>query len=708
MMIENYRNIPSELIDGLWCCWLKQERETGKIAKVPYNARNKQKADTSDIGTFAPYQEALAAVAGYDGLGILISGEVCAIDIDHCIDDYGNQSDMAQFIIKEIDSYTEISPSGKGIRIFFQVPLDFEYNKEKYYINNSNIGLEIYIAGVTNKYVTVTGNMLGNKTFKAISTAQLLEVMDRYMLRNQLEDDKSAYIQSQKPNENLSNTFGKDYLKTGLEKDMKLIQLYQSDSNLAEDPSESDFALCCKLAYWCNNEVHKIKEAFLNSPYGRSRLKYNFKKIMRDDYLINTIQKAISSGSATANGNDMMFLEKSKVNEVKEVVASGKTSLNFAIFQEFLLEQGIKIQDNLITGKIEISGIPIQFSRAKALNTLPTYIVDFFKAKKISCNKALIEDFIEYAADLQRYNPVEKMLTSGTWDGESRFPSIYEILGVHEELSKILIRKWFHQTVAMALNDETQHWGADGVLVLQGQQGVGKTRFFSIISLESAWFVEGASINVDNKDSIIKATGRWITELGELDSTLKREQEALKAFITATSDTIRSPYQRADVTRPRRTSFCATVNPDQYLRDETGSRRFWTVPVKHIDLKRLEGISKDWIIQLWLESYQQFLKGPQGFRLTKEENQKLLSTNSAHNKPLMFEEEIRDLLNLEEEDSSNWIWCTATEITDRLRTRVSAENFGKVFRKLQAEHPALQVLKKRSGKLYFLAIRKDY
>lgn len=397
---------------------------------------------------------------------------------------------------------------------------------------------------------------------------------------------------------------------------------------------------------------------------------------------------------------------KKRSTKNDDALKNFKPALSLEIFSDFLKEAGITIRNNLITNKIEVSGLPAPLSASSALITLPTFCRNRLKKTYSNCTKNDIEDFIFYIADVKRYNPVEDMLKSGKWDRQTRLSVIFEILNVNDSFSKMLITKWFHQTIAMALNNESKPWGADGVLVLQGAQGDGKTRFFSILSLESSWFVEGASINLDVKDTIIKATGRWITELGELDGTLKREQEALKAFITASSDTIRAPFQRSDVTRPRRTSFCGTVNPDHYLRDETGSRRFWTIPIKSIDLKRLEGLQKDWIIQLWLEVYQMFLKEQQGFRLTYEERQKLLNINSVFNKPLMYEQEIRDLLDYEDENAMHWDWLNSTAIISQVAVNITAEQFGKIFKKLQSENSKLQVTKNRAGKLYYLPLKK--
>lgn len=143
------------------------------------------------------------------------------------------------------------------------------------------------------------------------------------------------------------------------------------------------------------------------------------------------------------------------------------------------------------------------------------------------------------------------------------------------------------------MNDDDNPAGADGVLTLKGNQGIGKTSFFAVIALKADWFSEGVSINTDNKDTIIQATGSLIAELGELDSILKREQSAQKAFLTAARDMYQLPYARVAVRRPRRTSFCATVNPEEFLNDETGSCRFWTVHVGNIDVERLNSLSNN-------------------------------------------------------------------------------------------------------------------
>lgn len=172
----NFENIPNTLKETeLWCVWKRDER-----GKVPYNPVTGYKAKSNDPSTFSDFPTACGAYmsGGYNGLGIGIFNGISAIDIDHCITD-GNCSEMASDIIKQVGSYTEISPSGNGIRIIFTVD-KFSYNKELYYINNQNKGLEVYIAGATQKFVTVTGNKI-NENPVIDGTSKLSAILDKYM-----------------------------------------------------------------------------------------------------------------------------------------------------------------------------------------------------------------------------------------------------------------------------------------------------------------------------------------------------------------------------------------------------------------------------------------------------------------------------------------------------------------------------------------------
>lgn len=363
-----------------------------------------------------------------------------------------------------------------------------------------------------------------------------------------------------------------------------------------------------------------------------------------------------------------------------------KKRLSTPVVREALSDLGITVRYNLLLKELDVQGMPESCSRMNAAELLPVLLRDYLQAKKVTyTNINAITDSLKYIADENRFNPVEDYLTAGQWDGSDRLPELYRILGVSDPMELTLIRKWLIQCVALGLNTEEDPIGAEGVLVLQGPQGAAKTAFFRVLAPFPRWFVEGASIDMRDKDSLIRALGGWITELGELDGTLKREQMSLKAFITNTSDSIRAPYGRTAVRAPRRTSFCGTVNPGNYLRDETGARRFWTIHTPCIDKVALFQLPKAFTNQLWYQVYDLYLTNRNGFRLTETELATVLNRNRVHEVPLPYELEIRELLT-PDLPVEKWEWWSAAEVKKwLLREQGQARQIGRAMAKIAEE-----------------------
>lgn len=385
-----------------------------------------------------------------------------------------------------------------------------------------------------------------------------------------------------------------------------------------------------------------------------------------------------------------------------------KEPLTVEIVRLALRAFGIRIRRNQITGKAEIDGMPAQYSREEAVNTLPVFLLDKLRAVGVKgVNKAAVTDYLANLADEGRFNPVLDMLHGTAWDGVTRLPVLLRLLGLGEgSLHAALVRKWLIQTVALAHNETGRTQAAEGVLTMQGGQGIGKTMLFRRLALRDDWFAEGVSLDMKNKDDILRATGAWITELGELDSTLKREQSSLKAFITAKVDRVRAPYAREATDRPRRASFCATVNPDTFLRDETGDRRFWVVPAGGIDLDTLLDLPDVWFAQLWAEALCWWQAEPQGFRLSLEERQALDRANRPYREQLPCEEELRQLLDWEL-PPEEWGWFTASDL--RLRMfgcgNATAAQIGRVLAKLEREDDRVKRKTKDGYRRFWLPVK---
>lgn len=273
-------NIPKQLRNSaLWCCWKYVQREGAKKpTKIPFCPMSSEAAKSNDPATFGRFEQAVFAyeMGGYDGIGVGIFGDICAIDIDHCISDEGVISDMAEEIINTMNSYWEISPSGHGIRILFRAP-GLRYNKEKYYINNQKIGLEIYAAGYTNKYVTVTGNTTGGVGINDRSK-QLQTVLDRFMCREVPQNGTKRAV-STAPR--LKLCFSDELLlkKAKKAKNGKLFEKlmdgdysdYISVETGQPDQSAGDIALCNMLAFWTSNDAAQMDRIFRSSGLMREK-----------------------------------------------------------------------------------------------------------------------------------------------------------------------------------------------------------------------------------------------------------------------------------------------------------------------------------------------------------------------------------------------------------------------------------------------------
>lgn len=380
--------------------------------------------------------------------------------------------------------------------------------------------------------------------------------------------------------------------------------------------------------------------------------------------------------------------------------------LTTALVKQVLSLLGITTRLNVITNDAEITGAPHAWSHENAPNNLPTLIRDFCRRAGVSgVSKDAICDSLATINDEARFNPVLDMLYSAPWDGADRLPIVYAILGQTAAFPQTLIRKWLHQCVAMAHNDGTHPYGADGVLTLSGTQGLGKTSFFAWLAMEPSWFRESVTLDPKNKDEIIKALGVLISELGELEGTLGRDLPWLKGFLTQRTDIIRAPYARCATNRPRHTSFCATVNRGDFLVDPTGNRRFWTVPVTAINRDLMQQTDAAWMQQLWAQIYVLYIANPQGFRLTREEQALLEVVNGEHAAAMPWEEEVLGKLDFDL-PVERWTEVSAAQIADVIYPHPDCRRVGRVFAKLAQSDSRVEYRGRRNNaRIYLLPLR---
>lgn len=350
--------------------------------------------------------------------------------------------------------------------------------------------------------------------------------------------------------------------------------------------------------------------------------------------------------------------------------------------EHILKSCGVTYRYNVIGKKSQlfIPGLPR--SPDNADNVAITHVISLGILNGLSPGQ--IPAFVEALCDKHQYNPAADWITSKPWDGKNRFREFSETLTERRDfptqLKLVLMSKWLRSAVAAVLMPHG--FRARGVLTLQGPQSIGKTAW--VASLVPDPILKDGLIKLDhhldanNKDSVMTAVSHWITEIGELDSSFRKDPGRLKGFLTNSHDKLRRPYARVDSEYPRRTVFCATVNDDQFLVDLTGNTRWWTIPVTKINYNHDIDMQ-----QLFAQIAEGFNDGKEWW-LTREEEELLEQHNMQHRKASAIRDLVMDSLDLNKKDSNKLPAMSASEFLRRLEIKnpsnAQAKECGAVLR----------------------------
>ena len=354
---------------------------------------------------------------------------------------------------------------------------------------------------------------------------------------------------------------------------------------------------------------------------------------------------------------------------------------------EWLLTQyGIKSRYNEISKDVVVTIPGKDYGNDASANSALTEIVSLCARNGMPSGSCA--EYVKLIAMSNRYNPASEFITAKPWDGVSRIYDLCDTLetaeGFDRSLVLMMVRRWLISAVAAAM--QPTGFYSKGVLVLQGEQSLGKTAWFrSLVPPTLRELIKvGATIDPANKDSVSSAIGRWMVELGELDATFRKSDIArLKSFISQDRDEIRRPYDRLESTYQRRTVFFASVNPKHFLADDTGNVRWWTIPVTRINYEHDIDMQ-----QVWAEVAQLYREGERWW-MNAEEESMLEQVNKEHEAIDPVEEMI--LMRYE------WGCDRPAAYTDRTATQVLQEIGYDKPNKAQTTHCA-GVLRKLTGK----------
>ena len=321
---------------------------------------------------------------------------------------------------------------------------------------------------------------------------------------------------------------------------------------------------------------------------------------------------------------------------------------------------GITVRYNVIKKRTEIIVPWLVGTAENADSVAMTHIQSL--ALRYGMPTGLVPSMVDAISDENAYNPAALWMTSKPWDGIDRLPAFCATItardGYPEALKVLLITKWIRSGTAAALMPDG--FRCRGVLTLQGPQGIGKTswglRLIDNPMLRDALIKVDHHLDAGDKDSLLGAIDHLIVEIGELDSSFKRDVARLKGFLTADRDKVRRPYGRVAVNYQRRTIFYATVNSSDFLVDPTGNSRWWTIAVESIDFNHNIDMQ-----QLFAQLADEIVDGKQWW-LTPEEERMLDEQNSRHLSVSVVRDQVLAIVDPDVSDVSQCRPMTPTEV----------------------------------------------
>lgn len=219
------------------------------------------------------------------------------------------------------------------------------------------------------------------------------------------------------------------------------------------------------------------------------------------------------------------------------------------------------------------------------------------------------KDALLTAASERAYHPIREYFHSlPVWDGMERVDRLLiDYLGAEDNLfTREVMRKTLCAAVARIYEPGTKF---DYVLILNGDQGIGKSTFFA--KLAGQWFSDSLTVSdMRDKAAAEKMQGYWILEIGELAGLRKMDVETVKSFITRTDDKFRQSYGVHVENHPRQCIIVGTTNAEKgFLRDVTGNRRFWPVQVRGGKKNIWEELTESEVDQIWAEAIVKYKAG---------------------------------------------------------------------------------------------------
>jgi putative DNA primase/helicase len=661
-----------------WLLWKFEHKEgAAKPGKIPYyvagGRRTGGQGDDRDRQRLATLDVVRRAYArgGWSGVGFaFLPGDgLIGIDIDGAIDpETGVVSDRCAAIIKACNSFTEYSPSGKGVHIIVEGHTT---------TNKSNdIGLEVFCE---RQFFTFTANRYPDTPadVQAIDAGVLSRL--HKTIDDAKEASKAARKEAQAPAQPASKAptptrptpaaqpepSGVDDFKRVNEVALAALQVWVPSLFPLATPYRSGFRITSKQLNRSNQEDLSMQPDGIvdwglegtGDPKDGRRTPIDLvmewlpaaKPVDAMKWLAQRVGIELSpppqrakqknaNGQAPAGGGDNApppgsgevppsAGDDDEVDVYAHLVKNRGRPLDCRenVMYCLQLDPDLKglVKQNDFTHLLERSRTTPWGHEAGEWNEEDDLMLGEFMLRKHGLGikaTSTLRNGVLMAARSAKYNPVLDLIHAEKWDGIPRLEHwISDVYEVEERPYTRLIGKCFIMgLVKRALQPGCKF---DYMLIIKGEQGLKKSTAFR--ALAYPFFTDNA-IRMGDKDSLMAMQLVWIAESAELESLNKSETTQIKQFLSAQEDMFRPPYGSQLIRAKRHSVNVGTTNADEFLKDATGDRRFWPLEVHQVNEDTLSGMR----LQLFAEALHLLEKGER-YWPTKEEERDLVFPEQA-------------------------------------------------------------------------------
>jgi putative DNA primase/helicase len=296
-MAVTFDALPNELkARNQWVLW-KTITRAGKPTKVPYDTTGHE-GDSSDPSRWESYDAVVATYqkGGYDGIGYTFDplDPYAGVDLDHCINEDGSIKPKAKEILDRLNSYSEISPSGKGVKVFLKAKNPVKIRKDGgkfqqgFADKSPDLEFEVYYGY---RFFTLTGNRLEQYSPNIENRNDELTEIFREVFkdRNYFDGDSEPIHRGGEPPSEPLSSDAVERLQGLFEADPTFKDEFYTPATIGHR-SDAEFHICARLweAGFNEDEIYQI----MNSSPQTKWLERG------DDYRWSTIKSAVASAEA--------------------------------------------------------------------------------------------------------------------------------------------------------------------------------------------------------------------------------------------------------------------------------------------------------------------------------------------------------------------------------------------------------------------------